>query len=132
MTKLFLRVCVCGGRDYFNTQKVYESLDYVLKKAPFTLISGGATGADTLGIQWAKHNGIPYEVYPANWKDAGKKAGILRNYKMIESGIDLLLAFPGGRGTEHMIGACLKEDIKVIRITDKPVGIRVVNSDARK
>lgn len=116
-----MRICICGGRDYFNAAKVNEVLDYAYRHKPFTLISGGATGADTLGIQWARLRGVPCEVYPAQWRLYGKRAGPIRNLKMISTGIDVLLAFPGGRGTEHMMLASMKHGIKVIRITDDTI-----------
>lgn len=113
-----MRLCICGGRDYTNHTKVYEVLDYAYERKPFTLISGGATGADMIGIQWAKARGAHCEVYPAKWKTHGKSAGPIRNLEMIASGIDVLVAFPGGRGTEHMIASCTKKGIKVLRVMD--------------
>jgi hypothetical protein len=71
-----------------------------------------------LGIQWAKLRGVPCEVYPAQWRLYGKRAGPMRNLKMIGTGIDVLLAFPGGRGTQHMMLACMKHGVKVIAIKD--------------
>jgi len=116
-----MRICICGGRDYFNAEKVNEVLDYAYKRKPFVLISGGATGADTLGIQWARSREVPVEVYPAQWRLYGRRAGPMRNLQMIGTGIDVLLAFPGGRGTQHMMLACLKHGIKVIRISDDTI-----------
>lgn len=113
-----MRLCICGGRDYTNRIRVYDTLDYAYRRKPFTLISGGATGADMLGIQWAKERGTHCEVYPAKWKTHGRAAGPIRNLEMIASGIDVLVAFPGGRGTEHMVSSCLKKGIKVLRIED--------------
>lgn len=91
-------------------------MDYAYKKIPFTLISGGATGADTLGINWAKERGADYEVFPADWKKHGKAAGPIRNIQMIDSGIDVLIAFRGGRGTAHMMESCEKRGIKVLKV----------------
>jgi hypothetical protein len=116
-----IRVCICGGRDYYNKSRVFQVLDFTYERIPFVLISGGATGADTLGIRWAKYRKVPCEVYPADWTRYGKSAGPKRNIKMIESGIDVLLAFPGGRGTKHMIDSCRKRNIKVVEIEDKQV-----------
>jgi len=116
-----MRICVCGGRDYFNAAKVNEVLDYAYKRKPFVLISGGATGADTLAIQWARSRKVPCEVYPAQWRLFGRGAGPIRNHQMIGTGIDVLLAFPGGRGTQHMIKACLRHKVKVIMITDDTI-----------
>lgn len=116
-----MRICICGGRNYFNADKVTEVLDYAYKHKPFVLISGGATGADTLGIQWARVRGVPCEVYPAQWRLYGKRAGPMRNLKMISTGIDLLFAFPGGRGTQHMMLACVKHGVKVIKVSDDTI-----------
>ena len=114
-----MRLCVCGGRNYFNREKVYDVLDYAYARKPFTLISGGASGADTLGIKWAIENGAAYEVFPANWKLHGRSAGPIRNLVMISHGIDVLIAFPGGRGTDHMVSECTKKGIKVLRVVDE-------------
>jgi predicted Rossmann-fold nucleotide-binding protein len=86
---------------------------------PFVLLTGGATGADTLAARWAKEHNVPCEVYPANWQLHGRAAGFVRNVEMIKTGIDMLIAFPGGTGTAHMMIACLKHGIKVVKIEDE-------------
>lgn len=118
MSDMF-RVCVCGGRNYFNRKRMHEVLSYVLSHHPdFMIVSGGCTGADTLAVEWAKQNDVYYEIYNANWKKYGKAAGPIRNRQMAESGIDVLLAFPGGKGTENMITECNDRKIKVVKIFD--------------
>lgn len=82
-----------------------------------TIISGCAKGADDLGEDWAVVNWAGLERYPADWDTHGKKAGILRNIQMLEEGKpDLVVAFPGGRGTDHMINIAKKAGVEVIEV----------------
>ncbi len=100
MTKRFL---VCGGRDFDNAELVDRALSFLRNKHPdFTLVHGACRGADLLAAGWAKRNGITDEPHPADWS-LGRKAGPLRNKAMLESGIDGVIAFPGGRGTQNML-----------------------------
>lgn len=79
------------------------------------IISGAARGADDVAIQWAVlHDLTPLE-YPADWKKYGKAAGVIRNQFMLDdSKPDIVLAFPGGEGTAHMVSIAKKANIKVI------------------
>ena len=82
------------------------------------MISGHARGADQLAEQWAKENKIPTRLFPADWDIYGKRAGYLRNVKMLEEGNpDLVVAFPGGKGTNMMVSIAQSADIPVIKIT---------------
>jgi len=68
------------------------------------LIHGAASGADTLAGAWAIHRGIEVQEFPADWRKLGKRAGPLRNIQMLKEGNPcLVVAFPGGRGTAHMV-----------------------------
>jgi predicted polyphosphate/ATP-dependent NAD kinase len=80
-------------------------------------ISGNARGADQLGEQWAKNHGFPVEVYPADWETHGRAAGVIRNQQMLETGVDLLIAFPGGRGTADMVRRARKAGVEVIEVS---------------
>jgi hypothetical protein len=75
------------------------------------VIAGGARGADTLAEEWAKAVGLPCRVFMADWAGLGRKAGPIRNEQMLSKGQPhLVVAFPGGRGTAHMMGiarACI-------------------------
>lgn len=84
-----------------------------------TIISGGATGTDSAAIDWAVVNWCHFEEYPADWKKHGKAAGWIRNKQMlIEGKPDLVVAFPGGRGTAHMKKIAREAGIEVIEIED--------------
>jgi hypothetical protein len=65
------------------------------------VIHGGANGADYIAGRWAQDTGgIPVEEFPADWNRHGNSAGPIRNQEMLDKGKpDLVVAFPGGRGT---------------------------------
>lgn len=96
-----MRVGVTGGRDYDNHHAVVNALSCLPPDA--ILVHGDATGADTLCVeQWGDIHERDTEAHPADWLRHGKAAGPIRNQQMIDSGLDLLIAFPGGRGTADM------------------------------
>lgn len=96
------RVLVCGGRDYVNfdhVRNVLAGLDGIK-----VIIEGGATGADYCAAHWAAKANVSVQTFPADWKTHGRAAGPFRNQRMIDEGKpDLVIAFPGGRGTADMI-----------------------------
>jgi hypothetical protein len=57
------------------------------------IIQGGAQGADALASCAAFKLGIPQQTFFADWNTYGKRAGPLRNQKMLEQKPDLVLAF---------------------------------------
>ena len=68
------------------------------------IISGGASGVDDIAIDWAVVNWCEFKEYPADWKKYKKAAGFRRNQQMLDEGRpDLVIAFPGGNGTAHMV-----------------------------
>jgi aspartokinase-like uncharacterized kinase len=100
-----LRVLVTGGRDYRDGQAVSRALsDLREKHGDILIIQGGASGADQLARDYAHDHRVEYLNYPADWRGHGKSAGPIRNQRMIDDGKpDLVLAFPGGRGTADMV-----------------------------
>lgn len=112
------RVLVCGGRRYSDVRAVNEWLDWLHGKDPITLlINGGASGADTLGKMWAESRGVPVVTEYALWTTHGRKAGPIRNQKMLEDhNPDLVVAFPGGRGTADMVRRANAARLDIIEI----------------
>lgn len=112
-----MKVLVCGGRNYSNVQRVFELLDKLHAHTPITLIvNGAARGADSLSSEWARQRGVPFKEYPADWDKLGKSAGFKRNQQMLtDSNPDLVLAMPGGNGTEHMVTISIKAGKQVVR-----------------
>jgi hypothetical protein len=99
-----MRLLVCGGREFVYRPAVFAALDRAHAKRTVTvLVHGAARGADSLAGEWARARGIAEERHPANWERDGKRAGPIRNAEMLATGIDGVVAFPGGRGTAHMV-----------------------------
>jgi len=79
------------------------------------LIEGGATGVDSAAADFATVNFCKLEVFPADWKKHGRSAGYIRNKQMLFEGKpDLVVAFPGGKGTAMMVDLANGAGIKVI------------------
>lgn len=112
-----MRVLVCGGRDYGDTERAFAVLDELrrgISHDAMTIICGGANGADRLAWDWCISRRVPLDNYPAEWKKFGKSAGPIRNQKMIDEGKpDLVVAFPGGRGTADMIARAKSAGVEV-------------------
>ncbi len=72
--KRCMRVLVCGGREFANRQMLDETLNRVhLERGITLIISGGARGADAMAEGWAKAEGVPCDVYQADWTGLGAK-----------------------------------------------------------
>jgi len=123
-----MRVLVCGGRDYADRQRVFEELYDTLPRITHddgnwlpvgTIIHGDCrSGADLWADEFAVVNWTGLEVYPADWNAHGKAAGPIRNQRMIDEGKpDLVLAFPGGRGTADMVRRAREAGIEVREIS---------------
>jgi hypothetical protein len=104
-TKESIKVLVCGGRDFNDQYLLYSVLGTLHDGKPkiAELIHGAARGADQMAGAWAIQNRVPVRAFPADWDKHGRAAGPIRNEQMLREGKpDLVLAFPGGRGTAHM------------------------------
>lgn len=118
-----MRVLVCGGRDFFDRRALYAALDAAHAATPFIkLILGGAQGADQLAYDWAGYRQVKREMYPADWDALGRLAGPIRNQRMIDEGKpDLVIAFPGGRGTADMMRKARAAGIEVVEPLKEPL-----------
>lgn len=114
-----MRVLVCGGRNFEDREALNEVLKRLHQERRFAMvIAGGARGADTMAEWWAKATGLPCDVYQADWTGLGRKAGPIRNQRMLDEGKpDLVVAFPGGRGTADMVRRGKEAGVEVIEVT---------------
>ena len=125
-------VLVCGGRNFQDYQSVQEELGML---APSRIIHGGANGADSLGGRYARENRIDCRKFPAIWRPAdgrdpvtgralqkgyNPRAGFQRNERMLHEGRpDLVMAFPGGNGTAHMVRTARQEIYDVQEVPER-------------
>lgn len=119
-----MRVIVTGTREEFNPNMLFIQLSFAEQWAmydaeEFVVVHGGCpTGADKYASEWVKlySRAAKEEVHLANWNQYGKKAGPLRNQKMVDLGADLVMAYPKGesRGTRGCIKMADKAGLKVM------------------
>lgn len=114
-----MRVLVCGGRDFNDTVRVFAVLDKLHAEAEIAfIIEGGARGADACGREWAFRRGVECQTFEADWENQGSFAGPARNWRMLEEGKpDLVIAFPGGRGTADMVRKARRAGVGVVEIS---------------
>lgn len=119
-----IRVLVTGSRETAPGQwaVVKGTLDlYHGKYVVDVLVQGGAPGYDALAKTWALSNSITLITDPAKWRLFGRKAGTIRNQRMLgwlsaERG-DRVIAFPPGpAGTFNMIGHAQNAGLPVDRV----------------
>lgn len=109
-----MRYLVCGGRDFLDAERMHRILDVLW---PSFVIHGCAKGADSLAANWAVKRGVPHKCYVADWHLHGKSAGVKRNLQMLLDGQpDIVLAFPGGRGTGDMVGQAMQRGVRVVEL----------------
>jgi hypothetical protein len=128
-----MKVIIAGSRSLKNFDLIQKAVDFSGFRDIITeVVSGCASGIDSLAITWANHNKIPVKKMPADWDNlkgvpahqiktnsAGKKynvkAGYDRNTAMAKYA-DALIAIlaPGGSpGTENMIETAQNLGLKV-------------------
>lgn len=89
-----IRVLITGSRNWEDADLIRKVFNQVDEKQEVTLISGACPdGADSIAEQVADELGWAIERHPADWDKWGKRAGYVRNQEMVDSGVDLCLAF---------------------------------------
>lgn len=111
-----MRILVCGGLDFTDQAVLEARLGGIPGVA--AIIEGGALGADRLAREFGQQRGITVETFPADWDKHGRAASPIRNAQMLAVGLpDLVVAFPGGRGTPNMVSQAHAAGVRVIEIT---------------
>ena len=134
-----MRIAVTGGRNFADTRLAARVLTGLHPGA--VLVHGQAGGADSVCSIWWRQHGRPVDPHPADWegpcrsactpghrrRKAGGQgtfcpaAGVYRNQDMVDTGLDLLIAFAGGTGTADMITRSRAAGVPVLVVTWVPV-----------
>lgn len=127
------RIAVTGGRDHRITTEEREYLRDFLAflredREFIVLLHGNCRGVDREAARLAEEWGFPAVPFEAPWnyvmRDAGgerlpqkvgTQAGPLRNWMMLQAA-DLLIAFPGGRGTANCIKQARELGVEVAEV----------------
>jgi hypothetical protein len=126
-----MKIIIAGSRsvtDYhIMLDAIVKSGYWKLYKNTIEVVSGMARGADALGVDFAKRNGLVVHEFPANWDGLGKAAGHIRNAEMgvfaKSHGGKLLALYDGvSPGTAGMIAWAKKNGLDhYVHRTDKGV-----------
>src|SRR5512138_3533848 len=99
-----MNIIICGGRWVDSREPIHNYIDYLVERygSGLTIITGGATGADTIAFEYAVGLGVNCAVYEADWTKCGPDcppvhmkqnkrgdmycptAGLRRNKQMLE------------------------------------------------
>jgi hypothetical protein len=112
------RYLICGGRDFADYVTMTKALNVLILHPEHSLIiHGDARGADRLAGQWGREHGAQVQAVPADWAGNGMAAGPIRNAKMLDDyRPDVVIAFPGGRGTDDMIRKSRQRKLVVVQV----------------
>jgi ribA/ribD-fused uncharacterized protein len=122
------KTIIAGSRDITD----YELVKLAIKKSGFSItevVSGKASGVDTLGEQYARENNIKIKEFPANWdnlteipykikkdkhgREYNVLAGLNRNKRMGNYADSLIAITTGSNGTQHMIDYATSKGLRV-------------------
>jgi len=121
-----MRILLSGSRAFTNSKVFMDAMIDVIAELQYKhetplynieLIHGGAKGTDLMGDMFARGYKIKTKVFPANWEEFGKSAGMKRNLEMLFYGIvdplSFLVAFNmnNSKGTTAMMNACKKKNV---------------------
>lgn len=131
------RVIIAGSRlpkpDSGITPITYEVVEHVMAGIYHSgyehifydigeIVSGRASGVDSLGEQWAIKHGKAIKPFPADWNAHGKAAGPIRNRLMAQyadAAVVIINIAQESKGSQNMI----EEMVRV----NKPVAVMEVN-----
>ena len=106
-----MKAIVCGGRDTTERAFIEKTLDSL---GVSFVIQGGAPGVDWIARKWAEEKSIPCATVKAPWERLAASAGPIRNGWMLRLNPDVVVAFPGGRGTANMVSQAKAAGVRVL------------------
>lgn len=110
-----MRVAIIGSREL--TTDIRQAIRDHLPSSATEIVSGGAKGVDAVAKEVAKELGIPFTEFLPDYDTYGKRAPLVRNDRIIDY-VDMVLGFWDGqsRGTQYVIGECVKRGKRVVYI----------------
>lgn len=112
-----MKLAIVGCRHYNDYHRFCSELAaYDMKNVE--IVSGGCTGVDKLAEKYAHEKRIPVTIFHANWNKFGRRAGPIRNKKLVEYS-DAVIAFWDGKstGTKNTINIAKKEGKPIVIVS---------------
>ncbi len=113
------RVIVAGSRGITDRSLVFSKIEAFTKRlwrfSGFEIVSGLASGPDSLAIEWAEWAGFAGSVvrFPAEWDRYSKAAGHIRNAQMAWYATHLVAFWDGDSpGTKNMIETAKRDGLQ--------------------
>ncbi|MCP3659047.1 MAG: DUF2493 domain-containing protein [Bacteroidetes bacterium] len=77
-----------------------------------SVVSGGASGADSLAARFASSSGLPLRVFRPDYERFGRRAPLVRNWQIVRSGSQVVAFWDGSsRGCAHALSCARRLDI---------------------
>ena len=111
-----MRVLVVGGTSFSDWGLLCDTLDRLHDEHEIRLlIHGVSAGADSLADYWAKLRGVESIPCLPDWEGHGRGGSLVSNRQLLaDHKPDLVVAFPGGSDTKHMVEIAQKARATVI------------------
>lgn len=90
------------GRLTPETLRRHQAVRAYVRALPSdaVVISGGALGVDTVAVEEARARGLAHQVYRADWQRYGRRAGAIRNRRIVAAASRVVAFWDGAsRGT---------------------------------
>lgn len=116
------KLAVIGGRNFSDKDLLYRTLDGHTSNVEL-IISGGAIGADTLAVDYAKQKRIPWRVIKPDYARYGKKFAPVKRNEEIVLMSDEVIAFWDGKttGTKTALDYAKKHNRRTKVISFSPI-----------
>ena len=103
------RVAISGSRTFTDRTLVERIVDRLIERGAKILVpcsdSGCAAGVDTFVHERVAQRDADHDLFIAQWKRYGKRAGFMRNETMIKKATELIAIMATGPspGTSHAL-----------------------------
>ena len=132
-----IRLIIAGPRYCTKNEVVSQDITEYIRELGGVdeIITGGSTGVDLMGKQYAREHHIQYKEFVPNWQNDLNAAGIIRDTRMAEYGTHLLVFFHNGsKESLHLLMLAEKNHLKIKKINAEagnlPPGEQVLHSPA--